>query len=114
MLFTYRMFFFLANTKIFVHCPPVHAAVIAINEAVDRGQTSVTMGALNNPNAMLKNTQESLAQDYQDTLSQAKARKQDQCSGRVRSLTNTSCVSLSSCICLTPFGSLLAFPVKKA
>uniref|UniRef100_A0AAQ4QNH2 IQ motif containing GTPase activating protein 2 n=1 Tax=Gasterosteus aculeatus aculeatus TaxID=481459 RepID=A0AAQ4QNH2_GASAC len=55
----------------------LHAAVIAINEAVDRGQTSVTMGTLNNPNAMLRNTQEALAQDYQDTLSQAKARKQD-------------------------------------
>uniref|UniRef100_A0AAQ4RP73 IQ motif containing GTPase activating protein 2 n=1 Tax=Gasterosteus aculeatus aculeatus TaxID=481459 RepID=A0AAQ4RP73_GASAC len=52
----------------------LHAAVIAINEAVDRGQTSVTMGTLNNPNAMLRNTQEALAQDYQDTLSQAKAR----------------------------------------
>uniref|UniRef100_A0A8C4IT36 IQ motif containing GTPase activating protein 2 n=1 Tax=Dicentrarchus labrax TaxID=13489 RepID=A0A8C4IT36_DICLA len=60
----------------------LHAAVIAINEAVDRGQTSVTMGALNNPNAMLRNTQEVLAQDYQDTLSQAKARKQKQSSGR--------------------------------
>lgn len=62
----------------------MHAAVIAINEAVDRGQTSVTMGTLNNPNAMLRNTQEALAQDYQDTLSQAKARKQEQSSGRVR------------------------------
>ncbi|XP_037338526.2 ras GTPase-activating-like protein IQGAP2 isoform X2 [Pungitius pungitius] len=60
----------------------LHAAVIAINEAVDRGQTSVTMGTLNNPNAMLRNTQEALAQDYQDTLSQAKARKQEQSSGR--------------------------------
>uniref|UniRef100_A0A8C4IQZ1 IQ motif containing GTPase activating protein 2 n=1 Tax=Dicentrarchus labrax TaxID=13489 RepID=A0A8C4IQZ1_DICLA len=68
----------------------LHAAVIAINEAVDRGQTSVTMGALNNPNAMLRNTQEVLAQDYQDTLSQAKARKQKQSSGRVRSLCRSS------------------------
>lgn len=68
----------------------VHAAVIAINEAVDRGQASVTMGALNNPNAMLKNTQEALAQDYQDTLSQSKARKRNQSSVRVRRLTNTS------------------------
>uniref|UniRef100_A0AAQ6A3J0 IQ motif containing GTPase activating protein 2 n=1 Tax=Amphiprion ocellaris TaxID=80972 RepID=A0AAQ6A3J0_AMPOC len=62
----------------------LHAAVIAINEAVDRGQASVTVGALNNPNAMLRNIQEALAQDYQDTLRQAKARKQDQSSGRVR------------------------------
>uniref|UniRef100_A0A673CJ08 IQ motif containing GTPase activating protein 2 n=1 Tax=Sphaeramia orbicularis TaxID=375764 RepID=A0A673CJ08_9TELE len=53
----------------------LHAAVIAINEAVDRGQASVTMGALNNPNAMLRNILETLAQDYQDKLSQAKARK---------------------------------------
>uniref|UniRef100_A0A8C5I9W7 IQ motif containing GTPase activating protein 2 n=1 Tax=Gouania willdenowi TaxID=441366 RepID=A0A8C5I9W7_GOUWI len=60
----------------------LHAAVIAINEAVDRGQTAVTVGALNNPNAMLRNIQEALAQDYQDTLRQAKARKQDQCCGR--------------------------------
>lgn len=67
----------------------VHAAVIAINDAVDKGQTSVTMGALNNPNAMLRNIQEALGQDYQDTLSQAKARKQDQSSGRVRHLIHT-------------------------
>ncbi|KAI4820562.1 hypothetical protein KUCAC02_028535 [Chaenocephalus aceratus] len=60
----------------------LHAAVIAINDAVEKGQTSVTMGALNNPNAMLKNIQEALAQEYQDALSQAKARKQDQSSGR--------------------------------
>lgn len=65
----------------------VHAAVIAINEAVDRGQASVTMGALNNPNAMLRNTQEPLAQEYQDTLSQTKSRKRDQSSGRVRRQT---------------------------
>lgn len=77
-------------------CPPVHAAVIAINEAVDKGQASVTMAALNNPNAMLRNTQEALAQDYQDTLSQAKACKMGQASGRVRSWTNTS---VTSCVC---------------
>lgn len=61
----------------------VHAAVIAINEAVDRGQASATMGALNNPNAMLRNIQDHLAEDYQHTLSKAKAHKQDQSSGRV-------------------------------
>ncbi|XP_041643206.1 ras GTPase-activating-like protein IQGAP2 [Cheilinus undulatus] len=64
----------------------LHAAVIAINEAVDKGQASVTMGALINPNAMLRNIQEALAQDYQDTLSQAKARKQNQSSGRRSSI----------------------------
>ncbi|XP_068166071.1 ras GTPase-activating-like protein IQGAP2 [Antennarius striatus] len=60
----------------------LHAAVIAINEAIDRGQASVTMGALTNPNAMLKNTQAALAQDYQDILSQDKARKQKQSTER--------------------------------
>uniref|UniRef100_A0A668AYC7 IQ motif containing GTPase activating protein 2 n=1 Tax=Myripristis murdjan TaxID=586833 RepID=A0A668AYC7_9TELE len=62
----------------------LHAAVIAINEAIDKGQASVTMAALTNPNAMLRNTQQELAQDYQDTLSRAKARKEAQSSGRVR------------------------------
>ncbi|KAK6313278.1 hypothetical protein J4Q44_G00166250 [Coregonus suidteri] len=60
----------------------LHAAVFAINEAVDKGEASVTMGALKNPNAMLRNTGEELAQDYQVTLSRAKASKEDQASGR--------------------------------
>ncbi|KAM4616116.1 ras GTPase-activating-like protein IQGAP2 isoform 2-T2 [Polymixia lowei] len=64
----------------------LHAAVIAINEAVEKGQASVTMAALTNPNAMLRNTQEDLAQDYQDTLSQAKAQKEVQSSGRRSSI----------------------------
>uniref|UniRef100_A0A8C5AU68 IQ motif containing GTPase activating protein 2 n=1 Tax=Gadus morhua TaxID=8049 RepID=A0A8C5AU68_GADMO len=61
----------------------LHAAVIAINEAVDKGQASGTLAALMNPNAMLKHPQEALAQDYQDTLSRAKAHKEHQSSGRV-------------------------------
>ncbi|XP_029572649.1 ras GTPase-activating-like protein IQGAP2 isoform X2 [Salmo trutta] len=60
----------------------LHAAVFAINEAVDKGEATVTMGALKNPNAMLRNTGEELAQDYQVTLSWAKASKEDQASGR--------------------------------
>uniref|UniRef100_A0A8C7UY73 IQ motif containing GTPase activating protein 2 n=1 Tax=Oncorhynchus mykiss TaxID=8022 RepID=A0A8C7UY73_ONCMY len=56
----------------------LHAAVFAINEAVDKGEATVTMGALKNPNAMLRNTGEELAQDYQVTLSRAKASKEDQ------------------------------------
>ncbi|KAL0979273.1 hypothetical protein UPYG_G00183070 [Umbra pygmaea] len=64
----------------------LHAAVFAINEAVDKGQAPVTMAALKNPNAMLRNPEEELAQDYQDTLSRAKARKEDQSSGRHSSI----------------------------
>ncbi|CAL8346615.1 unnamed protein product [Lota lota] len=66
----------------------LHAAVIAINEAVDKGQASGTMAALMNPNAMLKNTQEALAQDYQDTMSRAKAQKEHQSSGRRTSVSS--------------------------
>uniref|UniRef100_A0A8C7K349 IQ motif containing GTPase activating protein 2 n=1 Tax=Oncorhynchus kisutch TaxID=8019 RepID=A0A8C7K349_ONCKI len=54
----------------------LHAAVFAINEAVDKGEAAVTIGTLKNPNAMLRNTGEELAQDYQDTLSRAKASKE--------------------------------------
>lgn len=74
---THRILFLLLSSL-------VHAAVFAINEAIDKGQASATMSALTNPNAMLRNTQEDLAQDYHDTLSQAKTRKQDQSSGSVR------------------------------
>ncbi|XP_008334865.1 ras GTPase-activating-like protein IQGAP2 isoform X2 [Cynoglossus semilaevis] len=66
----------------------LHAAVIAINEAVDRGQASVTFGALNNPNAMLRNIQEPLAQDYQYRLSQAKTNKQSQSLGKRTSIAS--------------------------
>lgn len=82
---THGRTYFCHFTKMHVLLSPVHAAVIAINEAIDRGQASVTMGALNNPNAMLKNIEVSLAQDYQDELSRTKAHKQDLSAGRVRS-----------------------------
>uniref|UniRef100_A0A672QF68 Ras GTPase-activating-like protein IQGAP1 n=1 Tax=Sinocyclocheilus grahami TaxID=75366 RepID=A0A672QF68_SINGR len=60
----------------------LHAAVFAINEAIDKGHAESTMVALQNPNALLRNTQKPLAQDYQDTLSKAKRKKEDQASGR--------------------------------
>lgn len=63
----------------------VHAAVIAVNEAIDKGQATVTLAALKNPNAMLRNIQDAISQDYQVALSRAKARKQHQSLGRVRS-----------------------------
>lgn len=60
-----------------------HAAVIAINEAIDRGQAEATFRALINPNARLLNTQDVLCQEYQDILSQAKRSKEKQASGTV-------------------------------
>lgn len=53
----------------------VHAAVIAINDAIDHGDPTGTLAAMRNPNAMLLNLDQSAAQHYQDTLFQAKAEK---------------------------------------
>lgn len=53
----------------------MHAAVIAINEAIDHGVPEGTLAAMRNPNAMLLQLEEGTAQQYQDTLSQAKTEK---------------------------------------
>ncbi|KAM8736062.1 ras GTPase-activating-like protein IQGAP3 [Acanthopagrus schlegelii] len=60
----------------------VHAAVIAINEAVDKGQVEVTAAALRNPNALLSDLQEELMSVYQELLQQAKRRKEEQAARR--------------------------------
>ncbi|XP_066036854.1 ras GTPase-activating-like protein IQGAP2 isoform X4 [Chamaea fasciata] len=54
----------------------LHAAVIAINEAVEKGIAEQTMVTLRNPNAMLLSVDEELAQDYQNELFDAKRKKQ--------------------------------------
>jgi len=54
----------------------VHAAVIAINEAIEKGIAEQTIATLRNPNAMLVNVDEELAQDYQNELFEAKRRKE--------------------------------------
>ncbi|XP_026992809.1 ras GTPase-activating-like protein IQGAP1 [Tachysurus fulvidraco] len=53
----------------------LHAAVIAINEAIDHGDPAGTLAAMRNPNAMLLHLDEKAAQHYQDTLYQAKSEK---------------------------------------
>ncbi|XP_078527152.1 ras GTPase-activating-like protein IQGAP3 isoform X1 [Lissotriton helveticus] len=53
----------------------VHAAVIAINEAVERGIVHETMASLRNPNALLVHLKDALAAVYQEMLYQAKAEK---------------------------------------
>ncbi|XP_048383116.1 ras GTPase-activating-like protein IQGAP2 isoform X2 [Stegostoma tigrinum] len=55
----------------------LHAAVIAINEAISRGNAEETIKALMNPNAILTNIENNLAPDYQNKLSQAKQTKQE-------------------------------------
>ncbi|XP_077382458.1 ras GTPase-activating-like protein IQGAP3 [Festucalex cinctus] len=59
----------------------VHAAVIAINEAVDRRDVGATAEALRNPNAQLDGLQEELMSVYQATLLQAKRRKAQRAAG---------------------------------
>ncbi|XP_025892329.1 ras GTPase-activating-like protein IQGAP2 isoform X3 [Nothoprocta perdicaria] len=54
----------------------LHAAVIAINEAIEKGIAEQTIVTLRNPNAMLLNVDEELAQDYQNELFDAKRRKE--------------------------------------
>ncbi|NWX14098.1 IQGA2 protein, partial [Aegotheles bennettii] len=54
----------------------LHAAVIAINEAIEKGIAEQTIATLRNPNAMLLNVDEELGQDYQNELFEAKRRKE--------------------------------------
>ncbi|XP_050022262.1 ras GTPase-activating-like protein IQGAP3 [Alexandromys fortis] len=53
----------------------VHAAVLAINDAVERGMVEDTLAALKNPNALLENIREPLAAVYQELLALAKVEK---------------------------------------
>ncbi|XP_067838793.1 ras GTPase-activating-like protein IQGAP2 [Heptranchias perlo] len=55
----------------------LHAAVIAINEAISRGVAEETIKALMNPNAILTNIENHSARDYQEKLFQAKQTKQE-------------------------------------
>ncbi|NWI46259.1 IQGA3 protein, partial [Picathartes gymnocephalus] len=62
----------------------VHAAVLAINGAVDRGVVAQTMETLHNPHAMLVGLREELAGAYQEMLHQAKREKGSNARNRVR------------------------------
>uniref|UniRef100_A0ABM5F3J8 Ras GTPase-activating-like protein IQGAP3 n=1 Tax=Pogona vitticeps TaxID=103695 RepID=A0ABM5F3J8_9SAUR len=53
----------------------VHAAVLAINQALEVGHVAQTMAALRNPNARLSDLQEPLGEVYQEVLYQAKVEK---------------------------------------
>ncbi|XP_075764038.1 ras GTPase-activating-like protein IQGAP3 isoform X2 [Pelodiscus sinensis] len=65
----------LLATELSVDEAAVHAAVLAINEAVERGVVERTMAALRNPSAMLLNLRENLAAVYQELLYQVKLEK---------------------------------------
>ncbi|NWS27720.1 IQGA1 protein, partial [Polioptila caerulea] len=61
----------------------LHAAVIAINEAIDRQVPADTLTAMKNPNAMLINLDDQLESPYQDTLYRAKQDKMENAKNRV-------------------------------
>ncbi|NXA63240.1 IQGA1 protein, partial [Mohoua ochrocephala] len=61
----------------------LHAAVIAINEAIDRQVPADTLTALKNPNAMLINLDDRLESTYQATLYGAKQDKMENAKNRV-------------------------------
>lgn len=64
--------------------PVVHAAVLAINQAVEQGVVAQTMGALRNPSAMLLGLRQELAGAYQEMLHRAKLEKGSNARNRVR------------------------------
>lgn len=55
----------------------MHAAVIAINEAIEKGIAEQTIKTLRNPNAVLTLVDDGLAQEYQKELWEAKKRKEE-------------------------------------
>ncbi|XP_037532593.1 LOW QUALITY PROTEIN: ras GTPase-activating-like protein IQGAP3 [Nematolebias whitei] len=59
-----------------------HAAVIAINKALDRGDVGKTAVALRNPAALLIHLQEVLMSSYQEVLQEARRRKAEGAAGK--------------------------------
>ncbi|NXI47825.1 IQGA1 protein, partial [Galbula dea] len=63
----------------------LHAAVIAINEAIDRQVPADTLMAMKNPNAVLINLDDQLGSTYQDMLYRAKQDKMENAKNRIAS-----------------------------
>ncbi|OWK52036.1 ras GTPase-activating-like protein IQGAP1 [Lonchura striata] len=63
----------------------LHAAVIAINEAIERQVPADTLTAMKNPNAMLINLDDQLESTYQATLYRAKQDKMENAKNRTAS-----------------------------
>lgn len=68
----------------------VHAAVIAINEAVDGGRAEVTARTLKNPSAMLDSLHDALMEVYQELLQQSKRQKARNAKNRVTFYTRSA------------------------
>lgn len=67
----------------FLSVHSVHAAVLVINEAIDKQIADETLQSLLNPAAMLSKIEEANKERYQDELYQAKRTKEDRSQERV-------------------------------
>ena len=56
----------------------LHAAIVAINDAIDKGVAADTVTALKDPSAQMKDINDSEAQEYQDLLYDSKQKKMEQ------------------------------------
>ena len=56
----------------------LHAAIVAINDAIEKGVAKDTVAALKDPSAQLKDINASEAQDYQNILFDSKKKKMEQ------------------------------------
>ena len=70
----------------------MHAAVLVINEAIDKQIPDETLRSLLNPAAMLTKVEEAHKVRYQDELYRAKRSKEDKSQERVRVFSNTGYV----------------------
>ena len=66
----------------------MHAAIIAINEAVDQQDAAETYTALQNPSAMLVHLEPDYQDQYQELLYQAKQTKAENARNRVSGIVN--------------------------
>lgn len=62
----------------------MHAAIIAINGALDKGNADVTLEAMLNPNACLSGVTKDNVEDYQKRLADAKKVKCDAAQNKVK------------------------------
>jgi len=56
----------------------LHAAIVAINDSIDKGVAKDTAKALNDPAAQMQDINLNEAQDYQDILYDSKKKKEEQ------------------------------------
>lgn len=61
----------------------MHAAVIAINEAIDHESAELTLRSLKNPEAHLTNVSDNLSEFYQSVLYEAKQNKAETARNKV-------------------------------